>query len=216
MVNHGDGHSNALRHFRKLNASSQRHLSWFTFLSNFPCDWPEIPHAFGGGAVISNVIPDGAEHPIAFASNTLSPSEHENSQVEKEALSLVFDVHKFISARMGGVSQLSLIISHWLLFRGQSRAFLHWQQLTCSVVCLCVRHSVSAYCVFRSCHYHRGLCMPGTSTLQQSSTSPITSLALIVVITCNWHWRWCFLCQLAHLLLCTNTWVHFETCTVSW
>lgn len=66
-------------------------------MSNFPCDWPEIPHAFGVGVVTSNVIPDGAEQPIAFASNTLSPSEHENSQVEKEALSLVFDVHKFIS-----------------------------------------------------------------------------------------------------------------------
>ena len=40
-------------------------------------------------------MPDGSEHPIAFASDTLSPSEHNYSQVEKEALSLIFSVRKF-------------------------------------------------------------------------------------------------------------------------
>ncbi len=51
--------------------------------------------AYGVGAIISHVMKDGQEHPIAFASRTLLPSERNYSQVEKEALSLIFGVNKF-------------------------------------------------------------------------------------------------------------------------
>ena len=51
--------------------------------------------AYGIGVVILHVLPDDSERPIAFASCTLSSSEKNYRQLEREALSLVFEVKKF-------------------------------------------------------------------------------------------------------------------------
>ena len=45
--------------------------------------------------MLSQVDAEGQEHPIAFASRTLSTCEKNYSQVEKEALSLIFGIRKF-------------------------------------------------------------------------------------------------------------------------
>ena len=47
------------------------------------------------GAVISHVIPDASERPIGYGSRSLSKNEQNYSQLEKEALAIIFRIKKF-------------------------------------------------------------------------------------------------------------------------
>ena len=62
---------------------------------NLPIRMAGNASQYGVGAVISHTMPDGSERPIVFASCALSPSEKWYTQVEKEALSLVFGIKRF-------------------------------------------------------------------------------------------------------------------------
>eukprot|EP00117_Sycon_ciliatum_P041979 scpid19977/ scgid1158/ Retrotransposable element Tf2 155 kDa protein type 1 len=50
---------------------------------------------YGVGAVLSHILPSGEERPIAYASRKLSKAEQAYSQIDREALAIVWSVKRF-------------------------------------------------------------------------------------------------------------------------
>ena len=62
---------------------------------NLPIRLAADASAYGIGTVISHVFLDATERPVIFASQTLTATEHNYVQIQKEALSLIYAVQKF-------------------------------------------------------------------------------------------------------------------------
>ena len=88
--------------FDKLRSilSSSQVLTFYD--PNLPLQVASDASSFGLGAVLSHILPSGEERPVEFVSRTLSKTERNYSQIEKEALSIIWAVkrwHRYLYAR---------------------------------------------------------------------------------------------------------------------
>nr|XP_042901662.1 uncharacterized protein K02A2.6-like [Parasteatoda tepidariorum] len=87
-------HDEAFRYLKELFSSE---AVLVPFDEKLPITLACDASPFGVGAVLSHVLENGCEAPIAFASRTLASTERNYTQMDKEALAIVFGIKKISS-----------------------------------------------------------------------------------------------------------------------
>ena len=77
---------------------------------------------YGIGAILSQDMDNGEERPVAFASRSLGQAENNNSQIEKEALCVVFGVKKFHKYLFGRKFTIANDHKHLLTLLNESKS----------------------------------------------------------------------------------------------
>lgn len=79
----------------KAFEAAKRALQDNSLLVHYDETKPLVLACYGLRAVLSHIMEDGQERPVAYASRTLSPVEKNYAQLEKEGLAIIFGVKKF-------------------------------------------------------------------------------------------------------------------------
>uniref|UniRef100_A0A5S6R3L9 RNA-directed DNA polymerase n=2 Tax=Trichuris muris TaxID=70415 RepID=A0A5S6R3L9_TRIMR len=88
-------HSDQEEAFQRLKDELVHVTKLVHFREDYPLILASDASAYGIGAVLMHRYPDGSERPIAHASKTLTEQQRGYSQIEREALSIIYAVNKF-------------------------------------------------------------------------------------------------------------------------
>lgn len=121
------------------------------YLPNTPIQVAADASSLAIGAQISHEFPDGSIKAIAYASRMLTPAERKYSQIEREALGLVFAVKKFHRYIYG--QKFTLLADHKPLLGifGSKKGIAVHSAVARSPACLRFRHQIYINRRFRPC-----------------------------------------------------------------
>lgn len=88
--------------------NSDKVLTWYD--PKLPLVLATNSSQFAVGAVLSHLLPDASERPIQFASQTLSKTQREYSNIDREAYGIIFGVRKFYQYLFG--NHFHLVTDH--------------------------------------------------------------------------------------------------------